>query len=278
MYAYVKTYICMICIYLTEKVNRLKLARLHTSASDSAKIYTIDKFGTKSSQMARKRIHKFHNILWNAYWYLKRRIMGFDRYLHTRILSWRNQKPLATPPPPPPPTGIVESQNGSIHSHSMVSVMFLLINLLFCFCMQLFRLGHLTVCLVDMLCWIIALKLIWLYNGWYEYVPLLLYQISTRRKSTDSSCHILLTLVSSVLISLSLSRSPAPVEDSKTGYAGSLPDQLGILHLYLLSPASVEDSETGYAGSLPDQLGILHLYLLSCFRGGLRNWLRGFTS
>ena len=24
--------------------------------------------------------------------------MGFDRYLHTRILSWRNQKPLATPP------------------------------------------------------------------------------------------------------------------------------------------------------------------------------------
>ena len=60
---------------------------------------------------------------------------------------------------------------------------------------------------------------------------------------------------------------------------GSLPDQLGILHilsfyfsyLYLLSPAFVEDSDTGYAGSLPDQLGILHilsfyfsyLYLLS---------------
>ena len=62
MYAYVKRYICMICIYLTEKVNRLKLARLHTRASDSAKIYTIDKFGTKSSQMARKRIHKFHNF------------------------------------------------------------------------------------------------------------------------------------------------------------------------------------------------------------------------
>ena len=37
MYAYVKTYICKICIYLTEKVNRLKLARLHMSASDSAK-------------------------------------------------------------------------------------------------------------------------------------------------------------------------------------------------------------------------------------------------
>ena len=56
------------------------------------------------------------------------------------------------------------------------------------------------------------------------------------------------------------------MEDSDTGYTGSLPDQLGILHilccyfsyLYLLSPASVEDSDTGYAGSLPDQLGILH--------------------
>ena len=109
-----KTYICMICIYLTEQVNRLKLARLHTRASDSAKIYTIDKFGTKSSPMARKRIHKFHNILWNAYYYLKRRIMGFDRYLHTRILSWRNQKPLATPPPPhPPPRNGVYKADGN---------------------------------------------------------------------------------------------------------------------------------------------------------------------
>ena len=96
-----KTYICMICIYLTEQVNRLKLARLHTRASDSTKIYTIDKFGAKSSPMARKRIHKFHNIFWNAYSYLKRRIMELDRYLHTRILGWRNQRPRATPPPPP---------------------------------------------------------------------------------------------------------------------------------------------------------------------------------
>ena len=125
-------------------------------------------------------------------------------------------------------TGIVECQSGSIHSHSMVSVMFLLLDLLFCFCMQLFRLGHLTVCLVDMLCGIIALKLIWLYNGWHKYVPLPLYQISTRRKSTDHSCHISLTLVSSFLLSLSLSLSLS--------------------------------------------------LTLSCFRGGLRNWLRGFTS
>ena len=73
--------------------------------------------------------------------------------------------------------------------------------------------------------------------------------------------------------------SPAFVEDSETGYAGSLPDQLGILHilsfycfyLYLLSPAFVEDSETGYAGSLPDQLGILHILSLSGKEPGIRH-------
>ena len=106
MYAYVKTYICTIYMYLTKQVNRLKLVRLQTRISDLARLYTIDKFGAKSSPRARKRIDKFHNILWNAYSYLKRRIMEFGRYLHTRILGWRNQKPLATPPPPPPEWGI----------------------------------------------------------------------------------------------------------------------------------------------------------------------------
>ena len=69
------------------------------------------------------------------------------------------------------------------------------------------------------------------------------------------------------------------MEDSETGYAGSLPDQLGILHilsfyfsyLYLLSPAFVEDSDTGYAGSLPDQLGILHILSLSGKGRGIRH-------
>ena len=78
----------------------MKLVRLHTRASDLAKLYTIGKFGAKSSPMARKRIHKFHNILWNAYSYLKRSIMEFDRFLDMRILGWRNQRPLAPPPPP----------------------------------------------------------------------------------------------------------------------------------------------------------------------------------
>ena len=161
----------------------------------------------------------------------------------------------------------MECQNGSIHSHSMVSVMFLLLNLLFCFCMHLFRLGHLTVCLIDMLCGIIALKLIWLYNGWHKYVPLPLYQIGTSRKYTDDSCHISLTLFSSFLLSLclSLSLSLAFVKDSEPGNLG-LPYQLGILHilpfyfsyLCLLSLAFVKDSEPGNAG-LPYQLGILDI-------------------
>ena len=69
------------------------------------------------------------------------------------------------------------------------------------------------------------------------------------------------------------------MEDSETGYTGSLPDQLGILHilsfyfsyLYLLSPAFVEDSDTGYTGSLPDQLGILHILSLSGKGPGIRH-------
>ena len=69
------------------------------------------------------------------------------------------------------------------------------------------------------------------------------------------------------------------MEDFETGYAGSLPDQLGILHilsfyclyLYLLSPAFVEDSETGYAGSLPVQFGVLHILSLSGKEPGIRH-------
>ena len=101
-------------------------------------------------------------------------------------------------------TGIVECQSGSNHSHSMVSVMFLLLNLLFCFCMHLFRLGCLTVCLMDMLCWFIALNLIWLYICWHKYVRLPLCDNSKNRKSTDPSCHVSLTLALSLSLSPSL--------------------------------------------------------------------------
>ena len=49
-------------------------------------------------------------------------------------------------------TGIMESQSGLDHSHSMVSVMLLSLNLLFCCYMHLFRLRCFTVSLTDMLC------------------------------------------------------------------------------------------------------------------------------
>ena len=87
----------------------MKLVRLQTRTSDLAKLYTIDKFGAESCPMVRKQIHKFHNTLWNAYSYLKRRIMEFGRYLHTRILGWRSRKPLANPPPPPPGNGVYKA-------------------------------------------------------------------------------------------------------------------------------------------------------------------------
>ena len=140
-------YICMIYMYLMKQVNRLKLVRLQTKTSDLAKLYAIDKFGAESCQMVRKQNHKFHNILWNAYSYLKGRIMEFGKYLCTVTLGWRSRRPLATTPGMGyiRRTGIVGCQSGSNHSHPMVSVMSLLLNLLFCFCMHLFRLGYLTV-------------------------------------------------------------------------------------------------------------------------------------
>ena len=197
-------YICMIYMYLTKQVNRLKLVRMQTRTSGLAKLYTIDKFGAESCPMVRKQIHKFHNILWNAYSYLKGCIMEFGKYLHTVILGWRSRRPLAIPPGMGyiRRTGIVECQSGSNHSHPMVSVMFLLLNLLSCFSMHLFRLGYLTVCLINMLYGFIALNLIWLYNGWHINMRLPPYENSRNGKSTDPSCHISLTLVSSFSLSL----------------------------------------------------------------------------
>ena len=96
-HGYVKMSICMIYIYLTKQVNRLKLVNLQTTTSDLAKLYTMDKFGAESCPMVKKRYHKIHSILWNAHSYLKGRIMEIGKYLHTIILGWRSRKPLATP-------------------------------------------------------------------------------------------------------------------------------------------------------------------------------------
>ena len=109
IYGYVEMNICMIYMYLTKQVNRLKLIRMQTKTSDLAKLYTIDKFGVESCPMVRKQIHKFHNILWNAYSYLKGRIMEFGKYLHMVILGWRSRRPLAPPPHPPTRDGVYKA-------------------------------------------------------------------------------------------------------------------------------------------------------------------------
>ena len=83
----------------------MKLVRLQTRTSNFTKLYTIGKFGAESCPIVRKQIHKFHNILWNAYSYLKRSIMEFGRYLHTIILGLKSRRPLATPPLPHTPPG-----------------------------------------------------------------------------------------------------------------------------------------------------------------------------
>ena len=192
-------YVCMIYIYLTKQVNRFKLVGLPTKTSDLAKLYTMDKIGTESCQMVKKHNHKFHNRFWNGYSYLKGRIMEFGKYLRTVIPGRRSRKPLATPPA----MGYIRRtktlgwQSGTDHSHPMVSVMSLLLNLLFLFCMHLFRLRYLTVCLIYMLFGFVALNLIWLYNYWHIYIRLPTYENSQDGKSTDPFCHVSLTLASS---------------------------------------------------------------------------------
>ena len=155
-------------------------------------------------------------------------------------------------------------QSGSNHSHPMVSVMSLLLNLLFFFCMHLFRLGYLTVCLINMLYGFVALNLIWLYNCWHKYMRLPPYENSQDGKSTDPSCHVSLTLALSLSLLLLLlflyfislpQRSLASLEDSDPGIAGlSVPDRNLSDSVPLLSLASLEDSDPGIAGlSVPDR-------------------------
>ena len=159
IYGYMKMYVCIICMYLTKQVNRLELVGLLTKTIDLAKLYTMDKMGAESCQMVRKCNHKFHNRLWNAYSYVKGRIMEFGKYLRTVILGQRNRRPLAISPWMGyiRRTETVGCQSGSDHSHPMVSVMSLLLNLLFLFCMHLFRLRYLTVCLIYLLFGFVAL-------------------------------------------------------------------------------------------------------------------------
>ena len=95
---YIIMCISMICIYLMKQVNKWQPVGLPTITSGFVKLYAKVKIGTESCQMVKKRNHKFHNRFWNAYSYLKGRIMEFGKYLRTVIPGRRSRKPLATPP------------------------------------------------------------------------------------------------------------------------------------------------------------------------------------
>ena len=161
-YEYVITAICLIGIFLMKQVSRLKLVILQATNNSSAKLYTLAKIGANSCPMVEKRIHKSHGIFRNGHSYLEWRILRFRKYLHMLMFRWRRWRPPATPSGNGyiRRTGIMESQSSPNHSHSMVSVMLLSLNLLFCCYMHLFRLRCLTITLKDMLCWLIALNLI----------------------------------------------------------------------------------------------------------------------
>ena len=275
--------ISMICIYLTKQLNKLQQVGLPTSTSGFVKLYAKVKMATETCQMVKKHYdksngnfwdiygyvkkhnHKFHNRFWNAYSYLKRRIMEFGIYLRTVIPGRGSRKLLATPPA----IGYKRRaetwgwQSGSHHSHSMVCVMFLLLNLLFLFCMHLLRLGYLTVFLIYMLFGFIALNLIWLYDYWHIYIYIWLptYGLSQSKRckhfpecrysqdgrSTDPFCHVSLTLASSpsLLFPFFFSLFLSP-----------------LLSLYFIS-LSVISHEPGIAGNsvLGDCLRRLFLFL-----------------
>ena len=96
-YGYVIISISMICIYLTKQANRLKLVNLQTTTSNLAKLYTMAKIGADSCPMVEKRNHKIDGIFRNAHSYLKGRIIGIGKYLHTLVLGWRSWKPWQPP-------------------------------------------------------------------------------------------------------------------------------------------------------------------------------------
>ena len=136
----------------------------------------------------------------------------------------------------------------------MVSVMSLLLNLLFLFCMHLFRLRYLTVCLINMRFGFVALNLIWLYDYWHIYIRLPTYENSQDGKSTDPFCHVSLTLAPSpsLLFPFFFSLSLSPLFFL---YFISLPQ---------LSLASFEDSDPGVVGlSVPDRNLSYSITLLS---------------
>ena len=151
--------------------------------------------------------------------------MEFGKYLRTVIPGRRSRKPLATPPV----MGYIRRtetggcQSGSDHSHPMVSVMSLLLNLLFLFCMHLFRLRYLTVCLIYLLFGFVALNLIWLYNCWHIYI----YDYLHMKKAKMENLRTPFAMFHLPLLLLLRSCSPS------FSRALSLPSSLFISYLFL---------------------------------------------
>ena len=96
-YEYVIMAICIIGIFLTKQVSRLKLVILQTTNNGSAKLYAMAKIGANSCPMVEKRIHKSHGIFRNGHSYLEGRIFRFSKYLHSLMFRWRRWRPLAIP-------------------------------------------------------------------------------------------------------------------------------------------------------------------------------------
>ena len=186
--------------------------------------------------------------------------MEFGKYLRTVIPGRRSRKPLATPPA----MGYIRRtetggwQSGSDHSHPMVSVMSLLLNLLFLFCMHLFRLRYLTVCLIYLLFGFVALNLIWFYDYWHIYMYDYLHMKIAKMENLRTPFAIFsLTLASSpsllfpFLFSLSLS---------------------SLLSLYFIS-FSVINHEPGIAGNSVSGEDFRQLSLISL--GGFESVIAG---
>ena len=138
-------------------------------------------------------------------------------------------------------------QSGSDHSHPMVSVMSLLLNLLFFFCIHLLRLRYLTVCLIYMLYGFVALNLIWLYNCWHIYIRLPTYEIAKMENLRTPFAMFHLPLFHPRFSSSSFSRSLF------------LPSSFFISYLYLsflLLPLRIS---TLVSLVVPHQIGIFHI-------------------
>ena len=157
-------------------------------------------------------------------------------------------------------TGTQGSQSGPNHSHSMVSVPLLSLNLLICYCMHLFRLRCFTIGIFNILYWLFALNPIWLYIRWHKYVRLPLCD--------EYKKHWSLRTILAKLYLLSLSPSLLLFERFRTWASHELPSQLGIVRIpSLYSLLLIGRFQLWASHELPSQLGIVRVSSLYSLNG-----------